>query len=291
VIVADARRSADAAEAAATAKRSLLTWHRRFSRFEPDSELTRFNQDPRREVPVSPMLRRLIELAIAAARDTGGLVDATLGAEIARAGYEAHFDGPGIGLREALWLAPPRAPALPKAAGASLAIEVDPSASMVRRPPGLIFDPGGIAKGAFADQLAAGISGFDAFALDCAGDVRVGGRARVIRPVHVCSPFDERSPHTFELRAGAVATSGISKRSWIADDGSVAHHLIDPGTGRPAFTGLVQATALARTAAQAEVLAKAALLSGPDRAREWLPDGGLLVSDDGSSELLPPAAV
>jgi thiamine biosynthesis lipoprotein len=79
-----------------------------------------------------------------------------------------------------------------------------------------------------------------------------------------------------------VATSGIGRRSWIGPDGLRAHHLLDPSTGRPAHTGVVQATALAPTAADAEVRAKAALLSGREGAREWLAHGGVLVFDDGS---------
>ena len=50
-----------------------------------------------------------------------------------------------------------------------------------------------------------------------------------------------------------------------------AHHLLDPATGRPAFTGVVQATALAPTALEAEIRAKAAVLGGPDGARAVAP--------------------
>ena len=49
-------------------------------------------------------------------------------------------------------------------------------------------------------------------------------------------------------------------------------------------------TALAPTALEAEIRAKAAILSGPDRARGWLPDGGVVVADDGGFEVLAPAA-
>ena len=84
------------------------------------------------------------------------------------------------------------------------------------------------------------------------------------------------------LRDGAIATSGIGKRSWLDADARPAHHLLDPRTGRPAYTGIVQATALAPTAARAEVLAKAAVLSGPGAAERHLPHGGMLVYDDGS---------
>ena len=65
-----------------------------------------------------------------------------------------------------------------------------------------------------------------------------------------------------------------------------AHHLLDPGSGRPAFTGIVQATALAPTALEAETRSKAAVLSGPRGASSWLVHGGLVVFDDGHAELI-----
>ncbi len=52
-------------------------------------------------------------------------------------------------------------------------------------------------------------------------------------------------------------------RLWRAPDGTPRHHLLDPSTLEPAWTGIVGATALAPTAVEAEALAKAALLSGP----------------------------
>jgi thiamine biosynthesis lipoprotein len=153
----------------------------------------------------------------------------------------------------------------------------------------LRIDVGGIAKGVFADELSALLEGFDAYVIDCAGDLRVGGRAGLVRPVHLADPFAEERVGMFALAAGAVATSGIGRRSWFAADGRPAHHLLDPHTGRPVFSGIVQATALAPSAARAEVLAKAAVLSGPGRAAEWLSHGGLFVRDDGGYERLEPA--
>jgi thiamine biosynthesis lipoprotein len=95
----------------------------------------------------------------------------------------------------------------------------------------------------------------------------------------------------FELVRGAAATSGIGKRSWLDTDGRPAHHLLDPATGRPAFTGVVQVTALARTGIQAEALSKAALLSGARRARELLDGGGVIVYDDVTFEVIEPRAL
>ena len=115
------------------------------------------------------------------------------------------------------------------------------------------------------------------FAVDCGGDLRFGGAPRRIE---VSDPFGGAPLHVFEVRDGAVATSGIGRRSWLDADGRPAHHLLDPATGRPAFTGVVQATALAPTALEAEWRAKAALLSA-DPA--WLTHGGVLVHDDGTT--------
>jgi thiamine biosynthesis lipoprotein len=234
-------------------------------------------------------MARLAQAALQAARTTGGLVDATLGAEIVRAGYDRSLDGDGIPLEVALAQAPERAPARPAESGPLSRLQVDVAAGTISRSSGTVLDPGGVAKGLFADELAARLAGFDAYAVDCAGDIRIGGCAGVSRPVHVTSPFDAIRLHTFMLRGGAIATSGIGKRSWLDSDARPAHHLLDPRTGRPAYTGIVQATALAPTAAEAEALAKAAVLSGPRDAARHLPHGGLLVHDDGSYVLFDPA--
>jgi FAD:protein FMN transferase len=287
VIVADAHRTADAGAATATAKRRLLEWHERFSRFHSDSELSRFNVDPRPVVPVSPMLRTVIEAGVGAARTTGGVVDPTLGCEIEQAGYDRHLAHAGVPLRTALALGPERAPAGPSSSASWRQIKVDRRAGTVSRPPGVKLDAGGIAKGVFADELAALLSRYDAFVVDCAGDIRLGGGGAIPREVHVASPFDDRVLHTFVLAEGAFATSGIGRRSWFLSDGRPAHHLLDARTGRPAFTGVVQATAFAPTAAEAEVLSKAAVLSGPQAAGKWLTDGGLVVLDDGSYAVTP----
>jgi thiamine biosynthesis lipoprotein len=290
VIVAD-RQVADARAAVAQARRRLLEWHGQFSRFQRGSEMTRMNEAAEETVAVSPMMRRVVEAAVNAARATGGLVDPTLVSEIERAGYESHFDGEGLPLGVALALAPDRAPAAPAPAANWRHVRTDRRAGTVTRPPGVRIDPGGIAKGVFADELASLLSGYEAFVVDCGGDMRLGGRLALARDVHVASPFDESILHTFAVASGGVATSGVGRRSWLDRDGRPAHHLLDPASGRPAFTGIVQVTALAPTAIAAESLSKAALLSGPARAERVLVHGGAIVLEDGNFVVLEPARV
>src|SRR5947209_19181994 len=62
-----------------------------YSRFRADSELSRLNAAGGRSVQVSPLLGRAIEVALRAARVTGGAVDPTIGAAIRVAGYDDDF--------------------------------------------------------------------------------------------------------------------------------------------------------------------------------------------------------
>jgi thiamine biosynthesis lipoprotein len=278
-------RGAD--DAAAEAAALLLDAHRRLSRFLPDSELSRLNRDPRETVPASPLLLELAAAARWAGTLSDGLVDATLLGELERAGYRESLAGtepPPAPTRP-----PASAPASASAARAWSLIEVDRTAGTISRPPGLRLDSGGIAKGLLADRVAATLGGHASFAVNCCGDLRIGGRAGAPRAVLVEDPAGGAPLGELEVVDGAAATSGIGKRRWASGD-TVAHHLLDPGSGRPAFTGIAQATALAPTAFLAEVYAKYALLSGPELAPARLPYGGVLVLDDGTVESVPAAA-
>jgi FAD:protein FMN transferase len=274
-----------AADAVGLARSFLLGWHERFTRFDPGSELSRLNADPREVVPVSDAMARLAEAVVTAARLTGGLVDGTLLREVEAAGYRTDLGSP-LPLDGALELAPPRRPAGPSPDRRWSRIAVDRARRTVSRPPGVALDSGGLVKGLAADMLAQTLEAHATFAIEAAGDVRVGGADGISRPVQLTSPFDGSILHTFSLIDAGVATSGIGRRSWLHPDGTPAHHLLDPATGQPAFTGVVQATAIAPTALEAEAHAKAAVLSGPDRARSWLPHGGVLVFEDASHLLV-----
>jgi thiamine biosynthesis lipoprotein len=198
--------------------------------------------------------------------------------------------GDPLPLARALALAPPRRPASARPTGGWLTVDADIARATVTRPRGVALDSGGIAKGLFADVLAESLAAHAAFAVVCAGDISIGGADSPAREVRVESPFDGSTLHTFALQRGGVATSGIGRHSWVDRRGRPAHHLLDPATGRPAFTGIVQATALAHGALEAEVRAKAALLSGPSDAPAWLRDGGVIVFDDGSHHVVEPPA-
>ena len=281
----------DPAAAVRESRAWLADFDARLSRFRPDSELCTWNADPRETVPASTLLRAAAAAGVWAAHQTGGLVDPTLVDQLEGAGYISSRDAAGAdspNVAEALRSAPPRRPASASAAARWRQIRVDDAVGTISRPPGLRFDTGGAGKGLAADALAHRLAGHSRVMIDCGGDVRVTGRDAGERPItiEIEHPLTAKSLHSFALGGGAVATSGITRRIWRTRDG-FAHHLLDPATGRPAWTGLIQATALAATALEAETLAKAALLSGPAEARRILsPHGGAIVHDNGGVELL-----
>lgn len=279
-----------AAEAAERARRFVAEFEAALSRFDPASELSALNRNRRERVPASPLLRQAVGAGLWAAELSGGLVDPTLVDEIEQAGYASSRAGAlPAPLRSALAAAPARRPAEPDSAARWRRFSVDETRGEVVRPPGLRFDSGGTGKGLAADLIAASLQGYSRFVVDCGGDIRLGGREadRQPRTIAVEHPLSGSRPYVVSLRAGGIATSGLNVRIWRREDGSFAHHLLDPATGRPAWTGLVGVTALGATTLEAETLSKAALLSGPARARELIAArGGLLVHDSGRVELV-----
>ncbi|MBU3674491.1 MAG: hypothetical protein FGM34_05480 [Solirubrobacteraceae bacterium] len=288
LVGAPVEEGAGSPEAAADRVEAFLRdYEARLSRFRDDSELSLLNADPRDEVPASELLRSAVKAAIEAAELSGGLVDPTLLDDLRSAGYGQRWTGDErIDLAEALEGERPEPhPASPAEQQRWREIEVDDQAGVIRRPAGLQIDNGGSGKGHAADLASELLDGFEHWAVDCGGDIRIGGELAAEREVEILDAFTGQPGDSITVRRGAVATSGLRSRIWRSADGSPAHHVLDPSTGEPAFTGLVSASALAPTALEAETLAKTALLSGPVGARRILArHGGITVDENGTAE-------
>jgi thiamine biosynthesis lipoprotein len=252
--------------------------HRTLTRFDPSSELSALNAGAER-MAVSPTLWRAVAAALWAARASDGLVDPTILPALEHAGYASSRDGSTpASLADALRDAPARRPAGASPSRTWEAIGFDASDRTIRLPAHVRIDLGGTAKGLAAGLAAEVLAGHGSYAVDVGGDIRIGGRRREVRIEH---PLRDGVAHSFTISDGAVATSGLRTRIWRTA-GGVAHHLIDPARGTPAWTGVIQATALAPTALEAETLAKIALLRGPQDGRAVLAQhGGALILDDG----------
>jgi thiamine biosynthesis lipoprotein len=272
---------AGARAAVARARAEILEYHARLSRFLPASEISALNADPRPVVPASALLRSAVQAGLWAAGHSRGLVDPCLLDALEAAGYERSFEPRGA-------VPPPSGPARsarPDRASGWRAVAVDDRAGTIRRPPGVRLDLGGSGKGHVADLVARHFASLREWVVDCGGDLRVGG-ARVIEIAH---PLASHPAARLRVVAGAVATSSVVARAWLSREGHRVHHLLDPSTRQPAWTGVLSATALAPTTLHAETLAKVALLRGGDGARDVLArHGGLVVHAGGEVQAIGP---
>ena len=247
----------------ARAEAELHRLDRLLTRFEPGSELSRLNR--RRRTAVGPELLELVELALAARTRTRGRFDPTVHDALVGAGYDRTF------ARVTSAAVPPRS--APCGGG----VRVERAASTVELDPGARLDLGGIAKGYAADRAAAILAEAGPALVDAGGDITAHGRPW---PVAVETAD---TLLTVELRGAAIATSGRDRRRWMRA-GAEQHHLIDPATGRPAEGDLLRVTAVAATAAEAEVVTTSLFLAGAARAAaEAEADGvaAVLVTRDG----------
>jgi FAD:protein FMN transferase len=140
-------------------------------------------------------------------------------------------------------------------------------------PQGFALGLGGIAKGYAIDRAAQVLrnQGFDDFLVNGGGDVLTSG-SKVGVPWAIGIRDPRGSPDTLlgrlRLRGGAVVTSGDYERFQIVD-GRRYHHIIDPRTGWPADQ-CQSVSVLAPTAEQADVLATAVFVLGPEEGLELI---------------------
>lgn len=222
----------------------------RFSRFRADSELSRVNARAGRWTEVSRPFEALLRFALERAKDTDGSFDPSALDAIIAAGYDRDFDEILSGARGAL------RPSRPCGRWQ----EIKMRAGSVCLPRGVGLDLGGVAKGWTVDIAAE--AAFDAglpWALVSAGgDLRIAGDAPLLDVAIEDPGAPSEAAAWLHLASGALASSSTLRRAWGPD----LHHIIDPQTGAPARTSLLQATVWAPTCAEAEVLATWALLEG-----------------------------
>jgi thiamine biosynthesis lipoprotein len=251
------------------------------SRFRPDSELVRANEQAGRSVRIGPVLARAVATAIDAAESTGGLVTPTVGVPLAGAGYDRTFE---LVRKRGAWTIRQATPLL----DAWRDIELDLDRGTLRVPRGVELDLGATAKSLAADRAAELIARRTSFGVlvSLGGDVAFAGTA----PTHgwvVQLADDHEAPSgdgpAVAVSAGGLATTSTTVRRWPTNRGE-AHHVIDPRTASPAESPWRTVSVCAVSCVEANVAALGALLMGRD-APGWIEARGSharLVRHDGS---------
>ncbi len=238
---------ADSDDALAEGEAWIHRMHDRLTRFTEDSELSRFNAAAGSWMGVSDELGALLRESLRAFEISGGLVHAGTLEGLRAAGYTRDFALGGTPTGPAPQ--PPRP--LPEL------LEVREGEARLAK--GAALDLGGIAKGWLADRLSERLGANNL--VNLCGDLMARGDGDNGEGWPV--GFGEK---TVLMKDMAAATSGTTKRSW----GPGLHHLIDPRTSRPAVTDLKEVSVLAKTATDAEIYAKVALLLGAAEGERWL---------------------
>lgn len=255
-VTADGDEEAIASQVAGT----FAEAENRFSRFRKDSELSALNRAAGPFVASRELFETLAR-ARAYVELTESLFDPGVGATLCALGYDRSF-APGALDRERTGQRP--------RASRFLDVILDPRTCTVWRPGHVQIDLGGIAKGSTLDLAALHLTGLGA--INAGGDavLRGSGPTGDGWLIDIEDPRDpSRTIGSIAVSNAAVATSAGNRRRWRVGK-SLAHHLIDPRTQMPSTGDVTQATVIAATAEQADVLAKTAFLLGAREGRRFL---------------------
>lgn len=177
--------------------------------------------------------------------------------------------------------------------------KVELSEGRVRLPEGMKLDLGAVGKGIACDRIADWLRGQEETP---AGVISVGGSILTWgeKPdgtkwnVAVTDPFDpDTYIGTLQLPGGVfVSTSGDYER-YVEYEGKRYHHILDPKTGYPAWSGLHSVTVVSNNGLLSDALSTACFVLGEEKGKalaESYGVGALFVLEDGSvtmTESLP----
>lgn len=237
------------------------------STYRPDSAISRFNASASTDwVDVPAPLAELVSESLRIGAATGGAFDVTVAPLVALWGF-----GHGEPRQQ-----PPSemeiAEAKARTGQQRLQARVEPPA-LRKGLAGLAVDLDSIAPGFAVDLVAARLSaaGLDRYMIEIGGEVRVLGLNAGDHPWRIGIERPDEAGRTvsrvLQLEDAAVSTSG-DYRDFFESAGIRYSHTLDPRSGRPVTHGLASVTVLRPTATEADALATALTVLGPQEGFE-----------------------
>ncbi|MEY6432741.1 FAD:protein FMN transferase [Thioalkalicoccus limnaeus] len=234
------------------------------STYEPESELSRFNQNRSTDwVPVSANLVEIVAESLELSRLTDGTYDPTIGPLVNLWGFGA----------QGRVAEPPTAAAVAAAAERvgfdQLAWRAEPPALRKARPD-LYLDLSSLGEGYGADLIADFLEsrGLDHYLVAVAGTLRVKGLNTRGTPWAIA--IEEPTPgyravhRIIQIGDGALSTSGDYRNYFEHEDRRYSHQ-IDPRTGEPVFHRVASVTVVGESATSVDGLATALMVLGDER--------------------------
>jgi len=236
-----------------------------FSHWRPDSKLYQINASLSDEpFSVPPMLHELLKHAKWMHEQTNGAFDPTIAPLVNLWGF-----GPISGNRLRIPKEEEINHALEQVGMDQL--EIMDGNRIRKKRPDLQIDLSASAKGEIIDQVFRMLDGrgFNNYLVEIGGEIRARGNGKSGIGWTVGledGPRDQAEDWTaVDLLDYSVATSGTYRQSKSNPNSSVrASHLLDPRNGRPVEHNLVAVNVLAPTARDADALATALMILGPE---------------------------
>jgi FAD:protein FMN transferase len=244
----------------------LVQVNARMSTYDPNSELSRFNQRLQTTpVVISRALEQVLRRALEIAVESDGALDVTVGPLVNLWGFgpqarpeKVPTDAELAAIRE-------------RVGYQLLTLENHQISKLV---PELYVDLSTIAKGYGVDRVALLLEQLEIqnYLIEIGGEMRMKGSKPGAEPWRIAieKPIStERSvQRVVELADAAVATSG-DYRNYYERDGVRFSHIIDPHTGKPIQHNLVSVTVITSNCMDADAYATALTVMGPQRALEF----------------------
>lgn len=259
----------EADERVAAAEKIFGSYDARFSRFKETSELHHLNTSDGTPCKVSLEMFQVLKKCVALAKETGGVFDPSIGAILASYGY---------GLPEN-FVHPDPLPTYQNIVFNDRELEITLA-------PGQVLEPASIVKSMAIDAAAQTLHGVPGFMINAGGDIVTHGAFKNTQPWNIAIQ-DPRDPRAIVAAVGiqnaGMATSGVYQtRGKYA--GKPWHHLINMQTRKSTY-GIVSATVIAPTCAEADTEATLAILLGLTEGITRLEQTGFpyfLILDDGT---------
>ncbi len=240
----------------------VFRFEKRFSRFLPESELSKFNRNAGNETKISSEFENLLRVSNEMSEKTNGYHNPFVLPALHRFGYEKSFVSD-------------YASDSFESHSADLIVgykNLEITAGYAKIPKNTSIDLGGCGKGYLADKLGKIISGYDidGFWFSIGGDIIARGQDKLDKPWQLTvqnASIPNKSlsgVSQFGENGFCVATSGtIVRRGKVGN--SSWHHIINPRTFKPAEADILLATVVAPTTVEADVLATTAVILGSEK--------------------------
>lgn len=240
--------------------------NRSMSTYISDSELSLFNQLPAHQsADISPELAYVIRLGLDISEASAGAFDITVGPLVNLWGFGP--DGRIV-----------KAPTEQEIEAISQRVGfrfIQLEGDKLSKRKNSYIDLSAIAKGYGVDAIAELLekNGINSYLVEIGGELRAKGlkpngqswRIAIESPV---ASLDRSIHRIIEVKDVGIATSG-DYRNYFEENGVRFSHTIDPITAKPITHKLASVTVLANTCAEADGLATAMMVMGPEKAKAF----------------------